>query len=458
MVTAAGTKNDIAAQQPLDQWYLGWEEYIRTEFYEITPEVFCPKIRWDVRQEKWYMWNVDQRLYCEIDESVIDAIFFEWAKDQLKTSQSYLAHAKTRLRAMVRLDTTWNHDDLYENILDGMINKQTLEIIPHGPQFLFYSRIPRHYRPQMDRYARLIFNNILTATSTPKRLLRYYVAIVHNRHDDEMFLMLYGKKGAGKSTLLRIPELLFGKECVSKTTLQNLGKNFGLTECYDKRVNVNPDLPATMLKADAISILKQLTGQDGYIEVNIKGTPQFKWLINCFLTFGANQLMQFDRTVSQEVESVMRRACLCSCQNTQKPCPAYKEIIAEPEFLDEVYSELLRTPYEPIMDKPIDEWCQSTLNEWLSNCDPILPILKELYDWTNNENDKLNCYSVKAEVQERLEEEGFVVPQDLLADITTAFKSMKVYKDEKRGPKANYTFVGKKGMIEINQIKYVEPN
>src|SRR4030066_220977 len=101
--------------------------------------------------------------------------------------------------------------------------------------------------------------------------------------------MCYGPRGSGKSTLLQIFENLFGIDLVSKTPWNKIGQRFGMKECYDKRVNVCPDLEIKYVSSEAIAMLKNLTGKDGYIEVEKKGIDSFSYPIQCFISFGSNQ-------------------------------------------------------------------------------------------------------------------------------------------------------------------------
>jgi phage/plasmid-associated DNA primase len=421
-------------------------------------------IRWHYLEELWYKYNETRGVYEVLKGPRMNRIFTNWADDEgIKTSGHIVSHALNRLKGMVGTDVVWDNGhleeyDSIENIQDGLLDINTKTLIPHTAAYMSKQQVPRHYYPQiLEAPAKL--TQLYTSTPDWKRLHRFMVALVHNIHDDEMFLMCYGKRGSGKSTFLQLVPEMYGKKHTSKTKLQKLGKAFGLARCYDKRANVCPDLAPIPLSGETIATLKMATGEDGDLEINIKSVPQFDWPVVCFFLFGANQLMKFVKSAAEEVESIMRRACLAHYPGGQPRDPAFKKSLRDPKFLDELFSYYVNCDYEPIMDLALDDWVDQTLEQWLLDADPVMRILKEEYiydDYSDSHDPKtflpcyhqIPCVEVVEVVRNIMSSEGYNPPGDLMSDVTTAFKTMKVLKNTKRGQKAAYIKVRKRTLID----------
>jgi len=435
-------------------WYLEWEQYFKEEYYTTAPDDLTPLIIWHELEDTWYKYNEAKGVYDELKKNRLARLFTNWADENgVKTSNSISNHAIGRLSGLVGTDIIWDNKCLdeyisIENTVDGLLDINTKTLLPHTATYLSKKQVPRHYLAHIkDAPAKL--TKLYSATPDSLRLHRFMVALVHKILDDEMFLMCYGKRGSGKSTFLQLVGGMYGQKQVSKTKLQKLGTSFGLARSYDKRANVVPDLSSVPMGAETVSTLKMVTGEDGPIEVNIKGTPQFEWPIQCLYLFGINQLMKFVKSVAEEVESIMRRGCLVHYPKAQPRDPAFKKALMDPTFLDELFSYYVNCEYEPIMDIPLDDWVDQTMEQWLLDADPVMRILQEeyIFDDAYEGHDpktfmplyvQIPCVTVVEHVRTILQSENFNPPEDLQADVTQAFKSMKVLKNNKRGQHSAY--------------------
>ena len=436
-----------------DQWYQRWCGWFHANYFIPADPDHSPqsKLRYYTPEKSWYMYQELTGAYRLLTPPQLKAIFFAWSDTvegdhgKFKTTDAIVAHAFTRLQSYPTVEYTgaWDNDSNIENCLDGLLNLQTLTKSPHTPFYLSKKPIPRNYR-EPTIWAKQIVTAILTnLCSTPKhgdRLRKFWALMVHKDHTQELFLMSYGKRGSGKSTALNIPANLFGEDLTSATVFYKLGTRFGLKECYDKRVNVCPEMSVKSLKNAEVGMMKTLTGgesgADGFVEVEKKGLDSFKYPIQCFFLFGINQLPEFADEVSGEIESIMRRVCLIEYTDAQKPCPEYKSLMKDPDFLDDLYWILLHEPIEPIKVPDQEQFITANLDEWLTNCSPMLRMIKNCFKYS--EFDSIAVKNVLEKITEEYEAESLIPPHNLQQEITYALRGMKIYRDEERGLKASY--------------------
>jgi len=420
-------------------------------------------LRYHLREEKWFLYNDTLGYYKQLLKLEINQVFYDWADlNDFKSSDSLTNHALKRLSLMVKTNCVWD-SGVYEgftrleNTKEGLLDLDSKQMIEHTPGYMSKAQTPRIYYPNITKTPAEIVK-VYSATPDWERLHNFMVSVCQGRHENEMFLMLYGKRGAGKSTVLRVAENIYGKDNRSKTKLQRLGRRFGLKECYDKRVNVNPDLSPDAMNSETISTVKQLTGEDGDIEVELKNVDSFKHPIQVFLMFGANQLMKFSKKDASEIESVMRRACLVHYPEAQKRDTKFKKALVQSDFLDRAWSYWINCEFKLMLsdedDDALDTWVNQTLEQWLTDSEPVMRILKELYEFDKTVvghdpkkgtplYKRVQCNLVAEEVGEVLTSESLQLPGDLQADITQAFKSMGIIKNNRRGIEAYYLKLSK---------------
>lgn len=167
------------------------------------------------------------------------------------------------------------------------------KVCKHNPRHYAYYRID--YR-LLDKSQRPTFKDnkfikYLADTQISKEdkhmLLEYLATMLIPRNNFKSMMYIVGATNTGKSILAGAIEQMVGENNHSLTKLTDLETNFGLGRMFNKLVNVDPDSKVT--KLNDVSILKQLTGNDG-IEVNEKNVRQFKYKTICKLFICCNVL------------------------------------------------------------------------------------------------------------------------------------------------------------------------
>lgn len=441
---------DILLKKDKDEpWYIRFDDYAESvEFFD--------QYKYDPRLKRYF--HYEHGVFHEICPEAFIGLFNEWGNYfNENMSPSKVKFLRDRYTARIVFTEQWDPDPNIDNCLNGLVFKEERELRPHSTDYPTLYQIQRNYidvdeLPEVAQEPELMRKMVAIIKDDLERewFLQFLINMVHQFYDDELFVIFYGPRNGGKSTLLRLIESLFGREIVSKTALQTIGTKFGLEDLYDKRANVNPDLPTIDLDEFTISMVKLLTGNDGLIPINIKGVRKFSYEIHCFLLFGINQLMGFNVKNEKESESIYRRALLLHVPDKLPSDPEFKKSTYDPVFLDQLYSWLvyqrprsiiknLELTPEQIKDqvKQIDLWVNIQKTKWFQNSNPILQILQELYKF--EEGSEVPAHTVQEKVLEQMDsDDTMITSKSFKSNITQALSTMRIYKNAQHGLNAKY--------------------
>jgi len=173
-------------------------------------------------------------------------------------------------------------------LLNGVLDLENLNIIPHNPEFIFFNKINAEYQPgedcpQIKKFLSEIVNqeDVLILQEIAGYCL-YKEYFIHKA------LMLVGSGANGKSTYINLlKEFLGQKNCVS-IPLHHLEEDkFALANLHGKLANLFADLPSRALRNT--SIFKMLVGQD-LIPAEKKFKDKFFFTNYAKQLFSANQV------------------------------------------------------------------------------------------------------------------------------------------------------------------------
>jgi P4 family phage/plasmid primase-like protien len=176
------------------------------------------------------------------------------------------------------------------NVLNGLLDLETLELRPHSPKFLSPIQIPITYDPNakcpaFDRFVTEVFPEDAQelAYEVPGDLL------TPERSIQKAFLFT-GDGGNGKGTFLTFVTHFIGRQNVSNFSLHKLESDrFSVAGVLGKLGNICADLPSEHLVGT--SIFKQVTGNDS-ITGERKFHEAFSFVPYCRLLFSSNHLPQ----------------------------------------------------------------------------------------------------------------------------------------------------------------------
>lgn len=178
------------------------------------------------------------------------------------------------------------------NVLNGLIDVNTLELQPHTPEFISAIQIPVTFDtdavcPVWEKFVADVFPE--DARSIAWEVIAWI--LTPNRSIQKAILLL-GEGSNGKSTYLRGIINLIGKQNTTALSLHKIEQDrFAAARLMGRLANICPDLPTGHLSGT--TMFKALTGGD-VLSGEYKFKDSFEFLPFCKLIFSANKPPQSD--------------------------------------------------------------------------------------------------------------------------------------------------------------------
>jgi len=269
---------------------------------------------------------------------------------------------------------------------NGILNLETLELLPHTPEHLSRVLLPVEYHKPKHEYIEenlkeTLFWKFLKNSFTVdekfrkcdfETVLEIIASPIVKRHVDEKAFMFLGGGENGKSVCLSYIESLIGKNNVSSITLQDISDDkFMRANLAGKSANIFSDLEQNELRHTGK--IKAITSNEG-IEVQKKHQQGFTLYPFCKLLFSCNRFPKvFDQT-----QGFFRRWVIVKWERDFENDPERIEYLKEKlaKNLDEknlVFSCLVKLAYQ--LNKVgkfthTKDW-KTIQKEWNENADPI---------------------------------------------------------------------------------------
>ncbi len=266
------------------------------------------------------------------------------------------------------------------NFKNGILNLDTLELLPHSPEVLSTIQIPCDWNPKAERYER--FHSFLDSLTSGNRqeqvlLLQLIGLAISNVHGYRIkkALILYGKGNTGKSKVFELVQRLIGMENTASIELRELEERFGTATLYQKRLAGSPDMSA--MRIGELKLLKKLTGGDP-IDIEFKGKDRITSRYNGVLIFCTNQLPRFG---GDKGAHVYERFILIECGNVipaeQRDPMLIEKLMEEREAI--VYNAVmaLRVLKQRNFKLDLPESCAENLEHYKTENDNVRQFLEE---------------------------------------------------------------------------------
>lgn len=175
-------------------------------------------------------------------------------------------------------ESEFNADANIINFRNGLLNVETLELMPHTPDALSTIQLPCDWNPNAPTPKRFIefMNTLSGGDEGKKQLMLEYCGVAVSNIDASLpkkCLFLVGPGDTGKSKLLELLVMLLGKDNYTELKLQNLEKDVHATfDLWGKRLAGSPDMQYA--KVAELAIFKTLSGGDN-INFNRKYADSF---------------------------------------------------------------------------------------------------------------------------------------------------------------------------------------
>lgn len=202
----------------------------------------------------------------------------------------------------------------YINFTNGMLDRRTLELLPHAPHYGSTVQLPVAWEPDatapvFDKFLRSVLSEDYAELAW--EMVGYLM--MNGNPLQVAFLMLGGGQN-GKGTLLRVIQNLLGRDNTSAQSLDSLSNNrFAPANLFGMVANLAGDIDATYLEKTAA--FKKLTGEDEF-DGEHKYGASFNFTSWAVPVFSANKapgsadttlgylrrwkILEFDRTITDE--------------------------------------------------------------------------------------------------------------------------------------------------------------
>jgi P4 family phage/plasmid primase-like protien len=234
---------------------------------------------------------------------------------------------------LVFIDSTaLNADEGMINFHNGILQLDTMQLIPHSSDYLSTVQIPCEWKgkaqptPVFDRFMQDLTCN---QKDIEKLLLQFMGVCLSNVKGWRLkkALFLVGKGDIGKSQLKSLTERLLGKGNYVGIDLKELEARFGTGNIYMKRLAGSADM--SFASIDEVKVFKKTTGGDSLF-AEFKGQNGFEFVYDGLLWFCMNRLPKFGGDNGQWVYN---RIMVVECNNVTPPQKQDKQL------LDKLYAE-----------------------------------------------------------------------------------------------------------------------
>jgi len=213
--------------------------------------------------------------------------------------------------------TDFDAQERFINFQNGVLDTETLALLPHDPKYLQIRQAPCDYNPQASmRQAPTFYkfvNDLLPGdTQTQAFLLEFIGACISSvfGHRFKKALLLVGPGNTGKTQIRSFMEQVIGEKHSISIDMRELNQNRfapSLLEC--KRFSGSGDM--SYMQVEELNIFKSLTGGDT-IFAERKHEQGFNLTYTGFLWYNTNKLPYFRGDLGEHLYS---RMMIVQCNN-----------------------------------------------------------------------------------------------------------------------------------------------
>lgn len=263
-------------------------------------------------------------------KQIIKGLMYEQFIKHSKINQIYYLILETE-ELQKTFDSLNDYPRSYINFKDCMLDAETMEKLPHDPNYYSINQVPYNYS-DIEKAANgteieNFFGYIFSSDDDRKMLLEYAGLCLTRDTRQQRFMILCGIGGTGKSVLIRLIEHAAGNENVSNVSMHKLNERFSTSLLVGKTLNSCGDLSIEELTDS--STIKRLLGEDS-IMAEFKGKDGFMFKNYSKLLFSTNTLP----TVSAERTNGFYRRLLILKMDKQPERP-------DPDLADKLLGETL---------------------------------------------------------------------------------------------------------------------
>lgn len=261
-------------------------------------ELLCEEIT-----QKYIIYTTrdDERSECWIYE---EGIFKPEARTYIKeyvrqkTLEHYTPELANKVIAKVEADTYIEQDNFFSRqnqypnlipVMNGVLNIDTRELLPHKPEYCFFNKLPVTYDETTFPHNILKFiESVIPIKEDIMTLQEYYGSCLLKEYRYEKCLLVTGGGSNGKSKVLELLKYLLGMDNIAEISPQAIEEDmFAKGELVNKLANISGDISSKAL--ENTGDFKDLTGR-GLIMAARKFKTRVKFTNYAKFIFSANEV------------------------------------------------------------------------------------------------------------------------------------------------------------------------
>ena len=175
------------------------------------------------------------------------------------------------------------------NFKNGILNLDTMELVPHNKDTIIINQIPHNYNPKaydetMDR----TLNKLTCYDSGLRTAICEMIGFtMYRRNELRKAFVLLGDRANGKSTLIKCIQNMLGENNYSSLDLKEVNERFKTASLFCKCANIGDDISDEFIP-DISTFKKLVTGDK--IAAEFKGKDPFEFEPYAKFIFSANTL------------------------------------------------------------------------------------------------------------------------------------------------------------------------
>jgi P4 family phage/plasmid primase-like protien len=205
------------------------------------------------------IYRYEHGVYLDNGETILEALIESEFSDS--TTNKMVADIIGKVKRRTYTDRDLFNNKHVVNVKNGLLDLETLQLLPHTPDYLSTAQMDVLYAPEAKspKIAKFLKE---VAQSGDIALIEEIIGwLLWPDYHVHKAVMLVGPGRNGKGTLLRLITAFLGKKSISNVTLQDLvSDTYAKADLYGKLANIGGDLPSKDLSDTAA--FRNLTGGD----------------------------------------------------------------------------------------------------------------------------------------------------------------------------------------------------
>lgn len=376
-------EEDIGTQKMQDEESITSKESLREKPPEPRGNIVIPNHRISLAScaeelcKRAKIINVENRLYvynqkCYESLKPIELITLYRSKvsDSLHGSKSIKMFASDLYEYLLsdsRLMWDGEHTDCsdFAVLENGIYDIRKQKLLPHDPKYFVLSYVKAKYieNPKCERYDKFLDTVTDGGKVLKKRSWQTLGYTLSQSTDAKKFIFMGMAPNSGKSVKGQLVGALFPEKFVSHIALTDMNKEFALGPLVGSAVNISLDLPQVRLNSSAVSLIKQLTGNDS-ITINEKYVPQFKYRNRAKFIFASNHPITISGEDSAFWDRVLYLPFEVSIPRENQNMRLLEELLQEKDAIvskalhksQELWENKYEFPTTPDIERTVNRW------------------------------------------------------------------------------------------------------